>query len=127
MCEAALDEPTAVPSDRIDFDEFLLDWENPDFDLSSSAAVLDGDRVVAFSFMKVSGDRGQHGFTATARDYRGRGLATVAKRHALRAAAARGVQRVATSNAEENAPMRAINRRLGFEPVGEHVIMARDL
>jgi hypothetical protein len=34
---------------------------------------------------------------------------------------------VTTSNAEENAAMRAINRRLGFEAIGEHVIMSRDL
>jgi RimJ/RimL family protein N-acetyltransferase len=39
----------------------------------------------------------------------------------------RGVTRVTTSNAEENAAIRKINRNLGFEPIGEHVIFGRDL
>jgi len=37
------------------------------------------------------------------------------------------VTRVTTSNAEQNAAMRAINRNLGFEPIGEVVILSRDL
>lgn len=125
--EASFDEPTAVPQADFPYDDFLRDWHNPDVDLSSSAAVLEGDRVVAFSFLKAVGGRGQHGFTGTARDYRGRGLASAAKRHALRSAAAQGVTRVTTSNAEENAAMRAINRRLGFEPIGAHIVLSRTL
>jgi GNAT superfamily N-acetyltransferase len=125
---AALDEPTAVRNDDIRYQDWLLtDWGDPDTDRGSSAVVLDGDRVVSFAYMRVAGVRGQHGFTGTLPDYRGRGLATVAKRHALRAAAAKGVTRVTTSNAEENASMRAINRRLGFEPIGEHAILGRDI
>ena len=125
---AALDEPTAVPNDNILLDDFLRDWDDPDLDLDASSVVLDeGGRVAAFAFIRIVGDRAQHGFTGTQRDHRGRGLATAAKRFALQAAAARGVTRVTTSNAEENAAMRAINRRLGFEPIGEHVILGRDL
>ena len=75
----------------------------------------------------VGGCSAAHAGTGTHPEYRGRGLATAAKRFALRALAAKGVTRITTSNAEENAPMRAINRRLGFEPIGEHVILGRDL
>jgi RimJ/RimL family protein N-acetyltransferase/N-acetylglutamate synthase-like GNAT family acetyltransferase len=125
---AAVDEPTPVPHDDIRFDDFLRDWSEPDADLDSSMAVLDKDgSVVAFTFLNSSGECAQHGFTGTVREHRGRGLAMAAKQCALRRVAARGVTRVTTSNAEENAAMRAINRKLGFERVGEHVIFGRDL
>jgi RimJ/RimL family protein N-acetyltransferase/N-acetylglutamate synthase-like GNAT family acetyltransferase len=125
---AALDEPGPVRHDDIQFDDFLRDWTEPDGDLESSTAVLDETgKVVAFTFLNVAGERAQHGFTGTVPEHRGRGLATAAKRRALRAAAGRGVTRVTTSNAEENAAMRAINRGLGFEPIGEHVIFGCDL
>ena len=126
-CVAALDEPSAVPNDDIRYEDWLTEWDDPVFDRESSAVVLDGDRVVAFTYMNVSGDRAQHGFTGTLPEYRGRGLATLAKRRALATAARKGVTRVTTSNAEQNAAMRAINRNLGFEPIGEVVILSRDL
>jgi RimJ/RimL family protein N-acetyltransferase len=126
--EAALDEPTPTPHDAFDLEDFTREWDEPNQDHEASSAVLDEDgRVVAFSFLFTAGDRASHGFTGTMREHRGRGLATAAKRRALRAAAERGVTRVTTSNAEENEVMRAINRKLGFEPIGEHVIFGRDL
>jgi GNAT superfamily N-acetyltransferase len=60
-------------------------------------------------------------FTGTLPEYRGRGLALAVKLASLRWAAARGVTRVFTSNDETNAPMLAVNRRLGYRPVGRGV------
>lgn len=128
VAAAALDEPSPVPNDDTRFEDFLREWDDPDLDLDASMATLDDDgRVAAFAFIKIVGDRAQHGFTGTLREYRGQGLATAAKRAALREAAAHGVTRVTTMNAEENVAMRAINRNLGFEPIGQHVILGRDL
>jgi GNAT superfamily N-acetyltransferase len=127
VVDAARDEPRPDPIDNMQYDEFLEDWKQPDVDLDASTVVYSKASVVAFTELRVAGDRGQHGFTGTRREYRGRGLASAAKAAALTAAAERGVTRVTTSNAEENAAMRAINRKLGFTQIGEHVIVGRDL
>lgn len=127
VVEAARDEPRPDPIDNMPYDEFLRDWEQPDIDLDASTVAYANDTVVAFAELRIAGGRAQHGFTGTRREYRGRGLASAVKAAALQAAAARGVTRVTTSNAEENAAMRAVNRKLGFRQIGEHVIVGREL
>ncbi len=48
--------------------------------------------------------------------YRGRGIAMALKLRAIEAAIARGCPLITTENHEDNAPMRAINRKIGFVP-----------
>jgi GNAT superfamily N-acetyltransferase len=54
--------------------------------------------------------------TATHPQARGRGLALPLKLHAIRRARAAGLTVMRTNNHSRNAPMLAVNRRLGFEP-----------
>ena len=128
VCELDLlamqDEPSSVEPQRIPFEEWLaMQWNAPNGDHDGGTAVLEGDRLVALAFFDVDLARGRaaNGFAATHPDYRGRGLATLAKTRSLRWAAAHGIRRVTTENDETNAPMRAVNRRLGYEPVGRRL------
>lgn len=65
--------------------------------------------------------------TATLPAYRGRGLARLAKLAALHRAHAGGINCAYTSNDESNAPMLAINERLGYRPVATQWSCLRQL
>jgi len=128
--EAEEDMPTDYPRGELPFEE----WERetlgkPLLDADGSMNVLDGDRPVAFAWLLVDreGRRGEHELTGTLRAYRGRGLARLAKLAALRWAAEQGIEALLTGNDEENAPMLAINARLGYRPGPVWVELARPL
>jgi RimJ/RimL family protein N-acetyltransferase len=91
---------------------------NPDLDHDVSAVVLVDDRPAALSFLKIdpAHGRGEHDLTGTARAYRRRGLARLAKLAVMRAAAERGIVLVTTGNDATNVGMLAINDALGFAP-----------
>jgi RimJ/RimL family protein N-acetyltransferase len=92
---------------------------------ASVAAVIDG-RPVAFSHIRIAaGRRAVTDMTGTLRDYRGRGLALLAKRATLVNAAERGVELVSTENDETNRPMLRINEKLGYRPVGTTLSWSR--
>ena len=55
-------------------------------------------------------------FTGVLPEYRGRGLATVLKLHAIRLAQQLGVRYIRTNNDSQNAPMLAVNHKLGYKP-----------
>lgn len=57
-----------------------------------------------------------HGMTAVARAWRGRGVARALKAATIAWAAANGLESLDTANDIDNEPMRAVNRRLGYEP-----------
>ncbi len=56
-------------------------------------------------------------YTGSLRAYKGRGLARLAKLAVMRRLAEVGVELVLTENDATNAPMLAINDRLGYRPI----------
>ncbi|GIG02650.1 GNAT family N-acetyltransferase [Catellatospora citrea] len=115
---ASADEPGDVPSDELSFDTWRYEvWDNLGLDKDASVAALDGGQIVAFTLVKRDGERMWSDMTATLPEHRGRGLARLAKTVALHRAAAGGVTAAYTSNDESNAPMLAVNARLGYRPV----------
>ena len=118
--EAMQDVPGEVAMDDVSFEQWLKDyWRHPDMDLDASVAAVIDNRPVAFSHLRVGpGGRAVTDMTGTLRDYRGRGLALLAKRATLVNAAKRGVELVLTENDETNGPMLRVNEKLGYRPVG---------
>ena len=79
---------------------------------------LDGGRVVGFAgLVRRAADPllAEHGFTGVAATHRGRGIATLLKRSQIAWAARSGYRELMTATQFDNAPMRAINDRLGYE------------
>jgi mycothiol synthase len=64
-----------------------------------------------------------HDMTAVARAWRGRGVAGALKRATVAWAIANGLDALETGNDVDNAPMRAVNARLGFRPLPDFLVM----
>ena len=114
----------------LDFDEWEREtMQNPLLDLDGSVNVLDGDRPVAFAWLLVDyeGRQAEHELTGTLREYRGRGLARLAKLAAIRWCVDNRIDTLLTGNDAENAPMLAINNRLGYVPTIERAEVAKTL
>ena len=99
----------------------LEDWsaailDNPMLDRELGVVVLQDDRVVSLSWLLVDFERGraENEWTATLPQFRGRGLAQLAKIASIRKARAAGIDEIVTGSLEHNLPMIEANRRLGY-------------
>jgi GNAT superfamily N-acetyltransferase len=120
--QLSADEPGEDKPRRLSFEEWRDDlFETPDLTHDGSFAVVAAERPVAYTALSVDPGtgRGRNEGTATAAAYRRRGLATLAKLEQLHWTKRNGIEWVVTDNDERNAPMLAINRRLGYEPFVE--------
>lgn len=106
--------PTAHP-----FREWLAETVDapgslPDLSL---VAILDGEVVGWAGLAALSGgeETAENLLTGVLREARGRGIATALKVEQARRARLAGFLRIETVNDEGNAPMRAVNARLGYE------------
>jgi mycothiol synthase len=84
------------------------------------------DEVVGYAcllFVPGSTTVAWHDMTAVRRAWRGRGLATELKRATIAWAIHNGLTALVTGNDEANAGMRAVNARLGYEPLPDEVFL----
>jgi GNAT superfamily N-acetyltransferase len=70
--------------------------------------------AATYTEVEAAGDRAWNAMNGTLPSHRGRGLAALAKAHALAAMAGAGITRRCTANDGANAPMLAVNQRLGY-------------
>ncbi|MFB7736908.1 GNAT family N-acetyltransferase [Streptomyces sp. NPDC056112] len=127
--ETTADEPSDVDYEFTDYAAWLAEtWRHPLFSPElTSVAVVDG-RPAAFTAARTDGGtRYSTAMTGTARAFRGRGLAKLAKNDSLHRARAAGYTEAFTGNDTGNAPMIAINEWFGYAVCGTEVRHVREL
>jgi GNAT superfamily N-acetyltransferase len=113
------DNPSHMPFDE--WREFVI--ERPLYQPEGSFVAYADGVPAALSMLAADLEAGRAVtiFTGTLREFRGHGLGLAAKAASLRWAGANGVSYISTINDETNAPMLAINKRLGYKPAGRRV------
>jgi GNAT superfamily N-acetyltransferase len=102
------------PFEAFRLNVFEASWFRPDGQILAA----DGERWVglaAIAFYPIA-NYSYNAFTGVLREYRGRGLACALKLMAIRRARQYGATRIRTDNDSQNAPMLAVNRKLGYQP-----------
>ena len=97
------------------YETWLEYMRDPLIDATASMVAFAGSTVVALAYLQRVDTRVSSPFTGTHPEHRGRGYATLVKSAGLHAAVRAGALTAYTGTDEENAPMRAVNRRLGYE------------
>jgi GNAT superfamily N-acetyltransferase len=128
--EATRDMPSTETIEAIPYAEWEQHvLEHPLFTADGSFVVMVDGVAAAVSLLVVDHETGRsaNNFTGTLRAYRGRGLALAVKLASIHWAAERGFTSMVTMNDAENAPMLAINKRLGYVPSGRFFDYVREL
>jgi RimJ/RimL family protein N-acetyltransferase len=114
--ETEADVPHITPFHPMSEEEVRAELAGPDVPADRVWLAFAGPEIVGLSQLSYPPVRGQPwtGYTATARAFRGRGIARAVKMESLAQAVELGVQHVRTDNDERNAPMLHINDTLGY-------------
>lgn len=125
---ASRDVPLLEPIDDIPYEE----WEDhvlrhPLLAKDGSfLAYVDGAPAAVSMLLADSEGRATNMFTGTRREFRGRGLGLAVKLASIAWANEHGITSLVTTNDERNAPMLAINRKLGYVPADRQVEYLRE-
>jgi len=117
--EMALPQHAEAPP----FDEWL---EGEERRSAVTFVALDGDEVVGYArlhLVPALPDRLENGLTAVRKSHRRRGLATALKRAQIAWAAEHGYREIITSMVDGNVAMRAVNERLGYDPLPAWIVV----
>jgi GNAT superfamily N-acetyltransferase len=116
--------------DAIELEEWKAEfWKGPLIDEDASLVALVDGELAGLTMIRVDrpSGRAQNNLCGVRRPYRGRGLALLLKSHSLRRAAGLGATIALTDNDETNAPMLAVNARLGYRPYARRLEWERSL
>jgi GNAT superfamily N-acetyltransferase len=115
---------TAIPYEE--WEQWVLGGPTFQQDGSFIAYTEDGEpAALSLLTADLESGRAMNMYTGTLREFRGRGFGMAAKLASIHWAAEHGITQMFTTNDERNAPMLAINRRLGYAPAGRRVEFSR--
>jgi mycothiol synthase len=103
------------------------EWRERETERSPIAfAAADDGRLVGYARLYETGlpHRLEHGLTVVRCSHRRRGIATALKRTEIAWAAEHGYTELVSDMVEGNAPMRALNERLGYRPLSPVIIVS---
>ncbi|MFJ8044379.1 GNAT family N-acetyltransferase [Kitasatospora sp. NPDC096147] len=122
------DEPGGTDYANLAYEQWLAEeWQAPDLNRELTTVLVADGRTVGFTAVHSTGTRYWSNFTTVAATHRGRGLAGLAKTDSLHRAVAAGLTDAYTGNDATNAPMLAVNDRLGYRRCGTEWLYAKDL
>jgi GNAT superfamily N-acetyltransferase len=104
-------------------DEAWYEWGLRAHPAEAYFVALEGGRVLGYGYLEQRDGVWSSGFTAVARDARGRGVAGAIKRAQLAWAREHGVLTLRTANETRLQTMLDLNRRLGYVPLYEEVVL----
>jgi RimJ/RimL family protein N-acetyltransferase len=121
--------PSATPIQPGDLAEFIAaEVEQAGMPKDAFVVAVDDatNQVAGYASLKRAPGNARlayHHMTAVRPAYRGRGIATAMKLATIAWAVRAGIEELRTGNDERNAPMRAVNARLGYEPLSDYLAL----
>jgi RimJ/RimL family protein N-acetyltransferase len=129
--QVSKDVPMAVPYTRTSFEQWkAIEMKNPSMIPEGYFIATDGPRYVGLSTVwRIDKEPKtlNQAMTGVLREYRGRGIAIALKLRVTQYALQNGYETIKTWNDSENAPMLAVNTKLGFKREVGWITMEKNL